>query len=186
MKIETVSESKVGFVYEVEVLRRPWWMPKRFAKRRCMKRFFRCVDYERLDNLQPIEGLNHMLSVEFAAGTQVTTWYTGIFEGNYTPLTTSVMSTFPSLATECTAYDESTRPAWVEAAPASGLVTNSASRAEFTMNATKTLYGTFISSSSVKSGTSGVLASAGKFSAAKSVDSGDILRVTHGIQLTST
>lgn len=186
MNLQSSSEVKIGFRYTVEILRRPRWLPKRFAKYQWGRRLFRVVDSETVDNLMPIEGLNHMLSVEFNAGSQVTTWYVGIFEGNYTPLTSSVMSTFPSLSTECTAYAEATRPAWVEAAPASGLITNTASKAEFTMNATKTIYGTFISSSSTKSGTSGVLASAAKFSAAKTADSGDIVRITHAIQLTST
>lgn len=183
---------KSGFEYDVAVLRPRWWVPRWLA---CNSEFVRShtrlfyredqSQRERIHNLMPVEGLNHTLSVTFAGGSQVATWYVGLFEGNYTPLSTDTMATFPASSTECTAYDESVRQTWVESTPAAGATTNSASKAEFTMSATKTVYGAFISSSSVKGGTSGVLASAAKFSAAKDVDDGDILRVTASISMTS-
>jgi len=184
---------KSGFEYDVAVLRPRWWVPRWLA---CNSEFVRShtrlfyredqSQRERLHNLMPVEGLNHMLSVTFAGGSQVATWYVGIFEGNYTPLSTDTMATFPGSATESTAYSESTREAFVESTPASGSTSNSANKAEFTMNASKSIYGAFISSSSVKGGVSGVLASAAKFSAKKDVDSGDILRVTASMAMTSS
>ena len=36
-------------------------------------------------NLVVNEGLNHVLNTVFHGGTPITTWYLGIFEGNYTP-----------------------------------------------------------------------------------------------------
>lgn len=184
------TQVKAGFVYDVEVLRRPRWMPRRLAKserfRALTRPFFKAEQRESIHNLMPTEGLNHMLSTQFAGGSQVATWYVGLFEGNYTPLAADTMATFPASATESSAYDESVRQTWTESTPASGATTNSASKAEFTMSATKTIYGAFISSSSVKAGTTGVLASAAKFSASKLVDDGDILRVTASITLTSS
>ena len=184
---------KSGFEYDVAVLRPRWWVPRKLARNSAFVRrhtglFFRedKSQRERIHNLMPTEGLNHTLSVTFAGGSQVATWYVGLFEGNYTPLSTNTMATFPAAATESTAYDESVRRTWVESTPAAGATTNSASKAEFTMSATKTIYGAFISSSSVKGGTTGVLASAAKFSSAKTVDDGDILRVTASISLTSS
>jgi hypothetical protein len=162
-------ESDFGFVYEVEHLRNG-----------------KLIDYEKLHNLVPTEGRNNILSVIGNAGTQITTWYVLIFEGNYTPVSGDTMATFPASATECTAYTAATRPEWVEAAPSAGVITNSASKAEFTMNATKTVYGGALSSSSVKGGTSGVLLSAGRFSSSKAVDSGDVLRVTASLTLNSS
>lgn len=184
------SVAKAGFVYGVEVLKRPWWMPRRVAKsarlRPLTRPFFRVEQAETINNLMPVEGLTHMLATEFAGGSQVSTWYVGIFEGNYTPLSTDTMLLFPAAATECTAYDETVRQTFTEATPAAGAVTNAANRAEFTMSATKTVYGGFISSSSVKGGTTGVLASAAKFSTAKTVDDGDLLRVTASVSATSS
>jgi hypothetical protein len=103
----------------------------------------------------------------FHGSTQVGTWYLGVFEGNYTPVAGLLASTIAGAATETTAYDETTRPAYNEAAAASKVTTNSANKATFTFNATKTLYGAFLISDSTKAGTSGTLMAAAKFAAPK-------------------
>lgn len=144
------------------------------------------LSVERVHNLIPTEGRDHFLSVVANAGTQVTAWFCGLFEGNYTVLATNTAANFPGLATESTAYDEATRPAWVEAAPSAGDITNAASKAVFTINAAKTFYGAFLSSSAIKGGTIGTLLSAARFATAKQMDSGEILRVTGTIQSVST
>jgi len=130
-------------------------------------------------NLVVNEGLNNLLSVYFNGGGQTTTWYMGVFEGNYTPVATVTAATIASAATETTAYVSGTRPEYVEAAPSSQSITNSASRASFVFNATKTIYGAFLVSTSTKGGTSGVLFSAARFSASKAVESGDELLLTY-------
>lgn len=143
------------------------------------------IDTEVVHNLLPTEGINHMLSTEYKGGAQVTTWYLGLFEGDYTPTIADVASTFPALATECTTYDETTRVAWVEGSVAGGTLNNSASKAEFTSNANKTLYGGFLTSASAKSSTSGVLSSIVRFSSPKTFDIDTVLRVTAGVTLAS-
>lgn len=130
-------------------------------------------------NLVVNEGLNSLLGVMFNSATQITAWYMGVFEGNYTPLATETAATIATASTESTAYASTTRPAYVQAAPSSQSITNSASRASFVFNATKSIYGAFLVSTSTKSGTSGVLFSAAKFSAVKSVQSGDELLLTY-------
>ena len=137
-------------------------------------------------NLIPTEGLNHMLDVVCHGGSQVGTWYVGIYEGDYTPASTNTAANFPSLSTESTAYTEGTRQAWVEGAPAAGVIDNSASKAAFTMNANKTIYGCFLSSVATKGATSGVLLSAVRFSTPKVLVSTDILRVTAPVSLTAS
>ena len=131
------------------------------------------------DNLVVNEGLNALLDIMFHAATQVTSWYLGVFEANYTPVSTATAATIASAATECTAYTSGTRPSYDEAAAASQSTTNSASRASFIFNATKTIYGAFLISNSTKGGTSGTLFSAAQFSASKSVVSGDELLLTY-------
>lgn len=130
-------------------------------------------------NIVVNEGLDNLLSVYFNAGTQITTWYIGVFEANYTPVATVTAATITSASTECIAYDETTRQAYVEAAPASQSITNSANKATFTFNATKTIYGAFLVSASAKSATSGVLFSAAQFSSPKSVVDNDQLLLTY-------
>jgi hypothetical protein len=144
------------------------------------------IDTEIVDNIIPAEGIAYILNAAVNGGAQFTSWYIGIFEANYTPLTGDTMATFPASSTESTAYDEAARVPLVDGALASGLWSNAASPAEFTMNAPKTIYGGFITSGSVKAGTTGVLLSAVKAGTSKPVIAGDVLKVTAGITLSST
>lgn len=136
-------------------------------------------------NLVVDEGLNKLLNIMFNAATQITTWYLGVFEGNYTPVASVTAATIASAATECTAYAASSRPEYSEAASTAKSTTNSANRASFVFNATKTVYGAFLISDSTKSGTSGTLFSAARFSTAKSVESGDELLLTYTFNASS-
>ena len=135
-------------------------------------------------NLIPTEGLNHMLSVVVAGGVKVSTWYVGIYEGDYTPIATNTAANFPGLATECTAYAEASRPTFVEGSVSAGAVDNSASKAEFTMNATKTVYGCFLVSTATKGATTGTLLSAVRFSTPQDMTAGGFPRVSAPLSLT--
>ena len=137
------------------------------------------IDIWETPNLVVNEGLNHILDSVFHGSSQITTWYIGLFEANYTPLATVTAATITAASTECTAYDESTRQAYVEAAASSQSITNSASKATFTFNATKTIYGAFLASASAKSATSGTLMSAAQFGSSKAVVDDDQLLVTY-------
>lgn len=90
-------------------------------------------------NIVVNQGLNALLDIMFHAATQITAWYVGIFEGNYTPLATDTAANITANSTECTAYDEATRVAYDEAAASGQSITNAASKATFTMNSTKTV-----------------------------------------------
>lgn len=133
---------------------------------------------EIVHNLLPTEGLNHAVDVLLLAGAQQSNWYLALFEGNYTPTSTVTGATVVSVATECTAYDETTRQQWIGSAVSAGASSNTASKAVFTMNATKGVYGAFLVSSSVKSSTTGILLSIAQFPTVKNVIDNDILRVT--------
>jgi hypothetical protein len=130
-------------------------------------------------NLVVNEGLNSLLDIYFHGATQITTWYVGVFEANYTPVATVTAATITSAATESTAYDETTRVEYNEAAASAQSITNSANKATFTFNATKTIYGAFLVSASAKSATTGTLFSAAAFSSAKSVVDNDQLLLTY-------
>ena len=144
------------------------------------------IDTFRQKNLIPIQGYNHMLDVTCHGGTQVSTWYVAIYEGNFTPSSTDTAASLPAAAVECTAYAEATRPTWNEGAVSGGVVTNVDNKAEFTMNATKTLYGCWLTSVSGKSSTSGVALSVVRFSTPKTCESGDVFRVTAPVTLTAS
>ena len=160
--------ARAGFVFEFEHVRRGV-----------------VIDRWTQHNLMPIEGLNHLLGVLLKGSTQIGTWYCGLYEGNYTPISTDTAATFSASATETTAYVEATRVPIVFGAVAGGTVNNAASKAEFTLNADKTIYGGFIASSAAKGATAGVLLSAIKLSSPKAPTAGDILRATAGFTIAS-
>lgn len=95
------------------------------------------------ENLCPDEFINYMLDVGLSDGTKIAAWYCLIFNDNHTPAAGDTYAV-PGF-TESTDYDETTRPAWTEAGVSSKVITNSASKATFTMNGTDTsIYGAAI------------------------------------------
>ena len=136
------------------------------------------------------EGLNALLDIMFHGDTQIGTWYVLIFESDTTPAAGTTYAT--PVFTESTAYDEATRPAYDEAAASSKVMTNSASKATFTISDTKTIYGGALvgggSTPSTKGDAAGggVLFCASQFSTAKSVVDDDVLKVTVSITAADT
>ncbi|MGE4338838.1 MAG: hypothetical protein AB7E55_23095 [Pigmentiphaga sp.] len=135
-------------------------------------------------NLIPDEGRDYILNAALLAGSQFSSWYIGLYEGAHTPAVDDDMAGFPATATEITtAYSEATRGLIVPDALAAGVYVNSAAPNTFTFTAAKTVRGGFISSGSVKGGTTGVLLSAVLASSPKVVAAGESLRVTAGLSL---
>jgi len=157
-----------------------WWKIEHYRKGQL-------IDHWEQKNVNTTQGLNHMLDVTFHGTTAIGTWYMGLFEDDYTPLVSNTYAA-PGF-TESTAYTEATRPAFVEAAASSKVTSNNASKAAFTMNATKTIYGAFLcgggTDGSTKGNTDGggTLFASSKFSSAKSVVNTDILLVSCTITL---
>lgn len=130
-------------------------------------------------NLVVDQGLNHLLNNVFNGATTINPWYLGVFEGNYTPVAAVTAATIVAASTECIAYSEATRQEFIEVVSTAKSITNSASKATFTFNAAKTIYGAFLGSDSTKSGVAGTLFSAAKFAAAKAVVATDQLLLTY-------
>lgn len=119
-------------------------------------------------------GLNYLLDSGFG-GTE----YLGL-KGSGTPNAADTMASHATWS-EITTYTEGARPTYSHAAAASQQVTNSASKAVFTMNATTTVYGVFCTTNSTKGGSTGTLISATDFASSKAADSGDTLEVTYTV-----
>lgn len=162
------SLAKIGFVYRFEHL---------------------SVDGDVLSidethNLIPDQGRDYLLNAGLLAGSQFSNWYVGIYEGSYAPQPTDTMATFAAAATEITtAYSETSRGRLVPDALAGGVYANAATPLTFTFTTATAVRGGFISSGSVKGGTTGVLLSAVLASSPKSVGIGESLRVTAGLSL---
>ena len=142
-------------------------------------------------NLVVNAGLAYMAGTALTSVTQITTWYIGLYGAgaSNTPAAGDTMSSHAGW-TEVVPYSNATRVAatFVTATTANpSVVTNAASPATFTINATSTVGGAFLTSGSAKSGTTGTLFSAADFAAPgdRSVVSGDILSVTYTFSLSA-
>lgn len=143
------------------------------------------IDKWACDNLVVNEGLNALLNIMFNSSSQITSWFLGIFQGNYTPVSTDTASVIATNSTECSSYTSATRPAWTQAAASAQSITNAANRATFTFNASQTIYGAFLISNSTIGGTTGTLFSAAQFSASKNVVNLDQLLLTYTFNASS-
>jgi hypothetical protein len=137
-------------------------------------------------NLVVNVGLQYMAGVALTSTAQITAWYIGLYgaASSNNPAATDTLATHAGW-TEITPYS-GTRPAATFASATNAnpsVVTNSASKAQFTINATATVGGAFLCSAA--SGTTGTLFSAADFSSPgdRSVVSGDVLSVTYTFSL---
>jgi len=142
-------------------------------------------------NLVVNVGLQYMAGSALTSTAQITTWYLGLYGSGSTnsPAAGDTMSSHIGW-TEVTAYSEANRPTATLAAATNAnpsVVTNTASKAEFTINGTTTVGGAFLTSNNTKGGSTGTLFSAADFSAPgdRSVVSGDILNVTYTFSLSA-
>lgn len=140
-------------------------------------------------NVCTTEGLTTMLSIMFHDIAKKAAWYICIFEDNYTPLITNTYAV-PGY-TESTAYTEANRVAFTTVDAVANVVTNTAAKATFTINATKTIYGAAlvggdVANTNTKSDTvtaGSVLFASSKFTLSKAVVATDVLLVTCSITL---
>ena len=138
-------------------------------------------------NIMPQVGVDFIASLIRGSGASPTAnWFIGVFEGNFTPTDATTASDLQNSILESVAYDEGQRPSWNNSYDGTSVISNAASRAEFTFNQDKTIFGAFVISNQTKGGTGGTLLSIARFSSPRSVESGSILRVTAGLILTPT
>lgn len=133
------------------------------------------------ENLVTTQGKNSLLDVGLHGSTQITTWYLGLISATPTAAAGDTHASHSGW-TEVTAYSESVRQTFVEAAASSGSTTNSASVAVFTINADSTaIGGALLSSVSTKNSSSGsdILYAVGAFTGGNvTLSNGSTLQLT--------
>ena len=144
---------------------------------------------ENLKNLVVNVGLKDMNDKYFTGSAYTAAWYIGLY-GAAASNDPAAGDTAASHAgwTEVVPYSNATRPAATFAAATTAdpsVITNSASPASFSIDATATVGGAFLISDNTKSGSTGVLFSASDFAAPgdRSVASGDQINVTYTFSL---
>lgn len=140
-------------------------------------------------NLVVNTGLQFMNAKTFTGSSYTAAWYLGLYGAgaSNTPAASDTMASHAGW-TEVTAYSQSTRPACTFGTPTTAdpsVATNSSSAATFSINATTTVGGAFLTTDNTKGGTTGTLFSAADFQSPgdRSVVSGDTLSVTYTFSL---
>lgn len=136
-------------------------------------------------NLIPTEGLNHIIAVALAQGTQKSAFYLALFSGDVTVQSTWTGANFVTNATEVTAYTGE-RQEWVDGSVAAGSVSNTASPAVFPFTGAATVRGIALLEAAAKGATTGVLIAASKLAAAKVMANEEELRAKYTLSATST
>lgn len=139
------------------------------------------------------EGMARILNIVFRAQTTESAIYCGIFKNNVTPAVGDTAAAKLGAAGtygECqdADYDSpaTNKPAYTIASTSTASCTNAASAASFTMNASITVYGAFLSTAAAKTATTGTLFCAKAFSSSRAVIADDVLSVTYVISCTTS
>lgn len=146
-------------------------------------------------NIIPDEGLNHFLNVVLKGpagdGTQITSWYLMLHSGSGTPSASLTAANYDGTLSEIVSgtegYTEATRVAWVGDAvdTVNTEVINTTSPATFTIATASSLAvnGAGLVSVSTKGSISGVLLSAGKFGATRTLSDTDEFNLKYKVDL---
>lgn len=140
-------------------------------------------------NLVVNVGLADMNTKYFKGSGYTAAWYLGIYgpAASNNPSSTDTMASHAGW-TEVTAYSNATRPAATFGAATTAdpsVIANSASPAQFLVNASANVGGAFLTTGDLPGGSSGTLFSASDFAAPgdRTVQNGDVLSVTYTFSL---
>jgi len=151
--------------------------------------------WEPKPNVFTTEGLARLLNIMFGDVSKAASkiWYVGIFKNNVTPAASDTAAAALGAAGtygECqdADYDSpaTNKPSYNTATTTTGVITNSANAATFTMDASITVYGAFLSTETAKTATSGYLMCAKRFTSSRAVVADDQLAITYQITCTSS
>lgn len=140
-------------------------------------------------NLVVNVGLQDMNTKYFTGSSYTAAWYIGLYgaAASNTPAASDTASSHAGW-TEITPYSNANRPTATFGTATTAdpsVISNSASPAQFNINATQTVGGAFLISNNTKGGSTGTLFSASDFQSPgdRNVSSGDTLNVTYTFSL---
>lgn len=138
------------------------------------------------ENLVVNEGLDYILKAAVGETAGIANWYIALFTGDVTVVATWTAATFTAASTEWTAYDEAARQVWTKSLVASQGTDSFSNKASFTSSSdSQVVRGAAMLSASAKSAVSGTLLAASRFTSDKALDTGEILDVGYGLQLSA-
>lgn len=139
---------------------------------------------EEIPNIVVNVGLNDVLDKYLKGSTYTAAFFVGLTDGTPTFAAADTMASHAGWV-EVTDYDEANRQTLTLGTVASQSVDNSASKAVFTINATVTVGGAFVTTNSTKGGTTGILFGGAAFAADRSAVDNDTITITITISAAS-
>lgn len=134
---------------------------------------------EEIPNIVTNVGLDEILDKFWKGSTYTASHFVGLTDGTPTVAAGDTMASHAGWV-EDQNYSESVRQTLTLGTVASQSVDNSASKAVFSMNATTTVGGAFVTTDNTKGGTTGILVSVAAFAEGdRAVISGDTINVTY-------
>lgn len=143
-------------------------------------------------NLIVDQGINYLLNTGLGNSAAITAWYLAIFSGGATPANNWTAANFAANSTEITSttqgYTQAARQVFTPGTATADSLDNSAALAAFTIATTTQLNvtGAGLLSSSVRGDTAGVLLSATRFAATRTLNNGDIFNLGYSLAATSS
>lgn len=144
------------------------------------------IERETNNNLIPSAGMNFLVRAPFGDVSPISTFYLGLFRGNYVPSPGTTAADIPSNMIEFVDYAETARPAWDRSFNNSASMDNNMSKASYTATQDRTIYGAFLVSEPGKGGNTGLVLSCVRFASPKQVSVGQTINLTGGITYVST
>ena len=126
-------------------------------------------------------GKNFFLNTLFLNGSVPATWYQGLIDAaSFTALAAGDTMASHTGWSEATYYAEGVRQTWTPTTSTSASLINGTAMT-FTINATGTLEGAFLTTSNAVGGTTGTLWATVLYGSPVAVSNGDVIRNTYGI-----
>jgi hypothetical protein len=150
--------------------------------------------YKEPPNIFPTIGIGRMLTVYFhdLAKAEGNMFYVGIFLNNITPVAGDTAAKLGAAGAYGEGQDASydlpltDKPAYTTVDTTTATITNSASKAEFTIADTVVVYGAFLGTSKAKTAVDGYLTAAKRFTSSRSCIDDDVLSIQYDISVSSS
>ena len=142
-------------------------------------------------NLITTEGLTHLLNVAMGATAKPAGYYMALYASAVTPAANWTAASFAATAAEIVSltegFSEVTRPVWTPATAAAGVIDNFAGAARFTIVTASSINvnGAALLSSNARGGTSGVLVSASRYAATRTMYNGETYDLGYCVTLSA-
>lgn len=146
----------------------------------------RIISHDVMLNKIPSAGMAFLVRAPFGDVSPITSFYLGLFQGDYIPSDSTTAADIPGNMNEFVAYAEEQRPLWDREFDGSATMDNANNKARFTPEQDRVIRGAFLCSEPTKGGNSGLVLSCVRFPSPKQVYAGQTAELYGGLTYIGT